>query len=384
MTPEQQKLIQHLIQMGDITIFNRKKETVVKAIKEMDMVSLELILDENLTYQETSKEIFLSKLFNIFKEFKKSKDTLQTHSGKCGSKDCSNYDKNGILFCGKKTGKHFNLLIEEDENENVKDLCYCSSFRCNFEENVNKNGQSIDLFVYEDEKAKFRPSSHYEYINKKSIEAISDLSIFENKSISKVELFDWIDKYSDFYASKPIFDFRYKNEHKFYQTYRRVNDLKKYLELEDECAKAVKLFDTLIEDNEHNLIKWLAEHENLKDKLILFCPDYVDEETNRSQKVIVNFELNISISKDYLNNCIRFQDLIDTHYYIMFDKIKIVKGEQNDFTPFDDDIEKHTSLKYHLEQRNLLVEKINYKTKLGKNSFLYVNDGLGKLDEGIN
>ena len=131
-----------------------------------------------------------------------------------------------------------------------------------------------------------------------------------------------------------------------------------------------------------NLLKWLTEHEHIKDAMILFYPEYADEQTGELKKVIFNEELNISINIVYLKNCIRFQNSIDRHYYVMFDKFKVaIEGEEN-FSPFDDDIEKHISLKYHLEQRNIFVNEINYKTKLGKNSFLYGNDDFGRLEKG--
>jgi hypothetical protein len=94
------------------------------------------------------------------------------------------------------------------------------------------------------------------------------------------------------------FNFRYKNEHKFYHFYYRAKVLNEYLILEEDCAKAMQLYDTLLEDNEMNLLKWLAENEYLKDELILFYPEFIDENTNRLQKVMVNLELNISISID--------------------------------------------------------------------------------------
>jgi hypothetical protein len=120
-----------------------------------------------------------------------------------------------MLFCGRNSGKYFNLIIEEDENENVKDLYYCNVFKCNFENKANKNGKSLEVFIYEDEKANFKLSSHYNYINSTSLKAISDLSNYRDETISKNDLLDWLQKYSNFYGSKPIFDFRYKNEHNF-------------------------------------------------------------------------------------------------------------------------------------------------------------------------
>jgi hypothetical protein len=382
MTPEQQKLIKQLLHLGDVKVFNRKKETIVKAITAMDMVSLNLILDESLTYQHATKEMFLTKLKDIFDEFKKCNDTLQSHSGKCGSKDCSNHNKNGMLFCGRNSGKHFNLIIEEDENENVKDLYYCNIFKCNFEDNANKKGKSLEILVYEDEKANFKPSSHYNYINSTSLKAISDLNNFKDKTISKNEITDWLQEYSDFYGSMSIFNFRYKNEHKFYHFYYRAKVLNEYLILEEDCAKAMRLYDTLLEDNEMNLLKWLTEHEHIKDAMILFYPEYADEQTSELKKVIFNEELNISIDTVYLKNCIRFQDIIDTHYYAMFDRFKVEIEEKENVTPFSNDIEKHISIKYHLEQRNVFVNEIIYKTKMGKNKFLYGNDDFGMLEKG--
>lgn len=382
MTPEEKKLINQLLQIGDVTIFNRKKETIVKAIEELDMESLKLILDENLTYQDATKEVFLKKLNDIFNEFKKNNDTLQSYSGRCGSKDCSNFDKNGMLFCGSNSGKHFNLIIEDDENENVKDLYYCNVFKCNFEDKANKKGKSLEILVYEDEKANFKPSSHYNYINSTSLKAISDLNDFRDKTISKNEITDWLQEYSDFYGSMSIFNFRYKNEHKFYHFYYRAKVLNEYLILEEDCTKAMRLYDTLLEDNEMNLLKWLAEHEHLKDAMILFYPEYADENTGELKKVIFNEELNISIDIVYFKNCIRFQDLIDMHYYVMFDKFKVDIGEIKDGALLGDDIEKHISLKYHLEQRNFSVNEISYKTKLGKNRFLFNNDDFGNLEKG--
>jgi hypothetical protein len=384
MTPKQRKLLLQLLQIGDVILFNRKKEAIIKAITEMDLESLNLILDENLTYQDASKEMFLNKLNEIFEELKKSNDTLQSHSGKCGSKDCSNHDKNGVLFCGRNSGKHFNLIIEEDENENVNDLYYCNVFKCNFEDKANKRGKSLEIYVYEDEKVNFRPSSHYNYINTTSLKAISDLSKYKNKIISKNEMINWLQEYADFYSSNPIFNFRYKNEHKFNKYYYRAKVLGEYLILEEECAKAMELYDTLLEDNEMNLLKWLTEHEHLKDAMILFYPEYMDEKTGELKNVVFNLELNISIDKVYLKNCIRFQDLIDTHYYVLFDKFKVEIEEKENFTHFRDDVEKHISLKYHLEQRNVFGNEISYKTKLGKNNFLHNNDNFGELIEGRN
>jgi hypothetical protein len=384
MTPTQLKLIQQLLKMGDVILFDRKKESVVQAIKTMDLASLKVILDDDLTYQDASKEVFLSKMKEIFDVIQLSNDTLQSHSGKCGSTECSNHNKNGILFCGIKSGKHFNLIIEEDENENVKDLYHCNDFKCNFRDKVNLKGNNLEIRIYEDEKASFRPSSHYNYINTTSLNAIAELKNFKNKTISKSELKKWLTKYADFYNSNPVFTFRFKNEHKFNSFYYNAETLNEYFIIEDNCAAAIRLFDTLYLDYEMNLLKWLSEYEQLKDSLILFYPKYADEKTGELSKVIFNQELNISIDKAELKHCIRFQEIINTYYYVLLDKYKLHFDQKMNVPLSDEDIEKQISLKYHLEQRNIFPDKISYKTKPQKNSFLYNNDDFGTLERGLN
>ena len=71
MTPEQLKLIKQLAQLGDVTIVKRGTSSLINAISEMDSKALELILEENVSYQDTTKTIFLQKLKEVFKDFQK-------------------------------------------------------------------------------------------------------------------------------------------------------------------------------------------------------------------------------------------------------------------------------------------------------------------------
>lgn len=382
MTPEQQKLIQQLLFMGDITLFNRKRKTVVKAITEIDLESLTLILDDSITYQDTTKEIFLSKINELFEELRKTNTKLLAFNGKCNSVHCPNLNKKGMLFCGNTTGKHFNLIIEEDDNDNISDLYYCHDFVCESKGESKKSGKSLSIKIFEDEKVDFKPSSHYDYINTTSLKALADLQQFKDKSISKNDLQLWHDRYFDFYDSMVIYRLKYKYQDEFYHCFYRIHHLVKYLILEDNCTKAMQLFDSILIEDEMNLLKWLAEHEDLKDDFILFSPDYVDENTVELKYIIVNNALDISISTDYLKNGIRFKDIVESHYYEFLNKYKIY-ADDDESTPFDDDFDNRNSLKYQLEQRNLLVNKISYKFKLGKNRFLNNAENFGRLEDGV-
>lgn len=57
MTPEQLKLMKQLAQLGDVTIVNGVVTNLVNAISGMDIKALKLILEDNISYQETQEWI---------------------------------------------------------------------------------------------------------------------------------------------------------------------------------------------------------------------------------------------------------------------------------------------------------------------------------------
>ena len=128
MNSEQQKIIQQLAELGDVTFVKRGVTSLVNAISEMDSKSLELILEDNVSYQDTTKTIFLKKLEDVFKEFKKEDKKLIAYQGKCNSSECSNKIKIGFSFVGNKSGRYINFIIEENEDGSLKDIYSCSVF----------------------------------------------------------------------------------------------------------------------------------------------------------------------------------------------------------------------------------------------------------------
>ena len=112
MTPEQLKLIQQLAELGDVTVVKRGISGLINAISEMDIKALELILEDKVSYQDTTKTIFLQKLKEVFKDFQKEDNKLIPYEGKCKSDECSNKNKKGIAFVGNKSGRYINFIIE--------------------------------------------------------------------------------------------------------------------------------------------------------------------------------------------------------------------------------------------------------------------------------
>ena len=154
MTPEQLKLVQQLAELGDVTIVKRGISGLINAISEMDCKAIELILEDNVSYQDTTKSIFLQKLKEVFTDFQKEDNKLIPYEGKCISDKCTNKNKKGIAFVGNKSGRYINFIIEQNEDRTVKDIYTCSVF-CTNENVINENKRKLDITVYNDEKVTF-------------------------------------------------------------------------------------------------------------------------------------------------------------------------------------------------------------------------------------
>ena len=102
-----------------------KKEAIIQYFSSMDLGMLELLLDENRTYQDASKEIFLEKVGSAFEEFKSNGDTYLTPAkGKCDSTSCNNNGCSGFAFIGNNSNKSLPLIFEENESDYV-DIYFC-------------------------------------------------------------------------------------------------------------------------------------------------------------------------------------------------------------------------------------------------------------------
>lgn len=354
MTPEQLKLIQQLSKLGDVTIVKRDKTNLINAISEMDSKEIELILDDNVSYQDTSKTIFLEKLEDVFKEFKKEDNKLIDYQGKCNSNECSNKNKNGFSFVGNISGRYINFIIEENEDGSVKDIYTCSVF-CTDEYVINENKRKLDISVYKDEKVNFTPTSTYTYLKNKAISAHNDIKQFNDCEISKEEIITWIKKYEDVYNSLNWTNNFYKNHYSFYWTYYHINKIARFLKIENEAKTAIDEYKSIDTRNEIDLLKWLVKYEHLYYELILLCADIVTVESIQTSKTLLHKDYTIYFKTNILQNCIELQELIDKHYNEKLNKYNTLSlEEQENQIPFDDDYQNTSSLKYHLEKRGII------------------------------
>ena len=354
MTPEQLKLIQQLAELGDVTIVKRDISGLINAISEMDCKAIELILEDNVSYQDTTKIIFLQKLKEVFADFQKEDNKLIPYEGKCISDKCTNKNKKGIAFVGNKSGRYINFIIEQNEDRTVKDIYTCSVF-CTNENVINENKRKLDITVYNDEKVTFTPSSSYNYLKNKSITALNEIKQLNNCEISKEEIITWIKSYEELYNSMNWINNFYKHHYSFYWLYYHINEIYKFLMIENEAKIAIDEFKYINLDNEIDLLKWLVKYEHLYYELILLCANIVTEESLQTGNCVLHKDHTVYFKTNILQNCIDLQELLEKHYYEKLNKYNTLsQEEQENQMPFDDDYEDASSLKYHLQIRGII------------------------------
>jgi len=118
--------------MQQLELFAKEKkseypDTQLKAIiyyiAHLDIEMLSAYLEDDKTYQDWPKYLFLNKLSKAFDAFEKAGDkVLSVHKGVCGgcTKGCG-----GVTFLGKQ-GDYMDIIFVV-ENQEIKDIYECSN-----------------------------------------------------------------------------------------------------------------------------------------------------------------------------------------------------------------------------------------------------------------
>ena len=354
MKPEQLRLIQKLAEVSEDAKVNNAPASLIDAISEMNCKAIELILEDKITYQDTTKTIFLQKLQEVFKEFQKKDNKLLAYEGKCNSDECINKNKKGIAFVGNKSGRSINFIIEENEDGSLKDIYTCSDF-CTDKTVTDENKRQLSFTIFDDEKVTFVPIASYDDLKNKSITALNEMRQLNDSEISKDQIITWIKRYEELYDSMDRINNFYKYHHSFYWLYEHINQIYQFLMIENEAKIAIDEFKSITLDNEIDLLKWLVKQEHLYDDLILLYGNIVSEESLQTGKCVLHQDYTVYFKTNILQNCIDLEELLDKHYCEKLNKYNTLSPvEQENLIPFDNDYEKKSSLKYHLQIRGLI------------------------------
>lgn len=103
---------------------------------------LDSILEEDRTYQDMNKSVFILKLGVALDKFKEMGDTyLYCYEGHCNSESC-HYKCMGFSFIGNKSGNFMDLII------NVKDGIVQDIYEClEFKISAHKADKKIRIYI---------------------------------------------------------------------------------------------------------------------------------------------------------------------------------------------------------------------------------------------
>jgi hypothetical protein len=147
----------------------------------------------------------------------------------------------------------------------------------------------------------------------------------------------------------------YKHQYSFYWLYHHINEIYEFLIIEKDAQIAIVEFKSIDLNNEIDLLKWLVKYEHLYYKLIVLHTTIVTEESLQTGNSVLHKDFTAYFKTDILKNCIDLQELLDKHYYEKLNKYNTQsQEEQQNQIPFNDDFEKNSSLKYHLQIRGII------------------------------
>jgi hypothetical protein len=107
-----------------------KLDFLIQSISDLDIDSIDLLLDDHRTYQDLPKYQFISRLQNILQQFTASGNKeLIPYAGSCGScvKGCKGY-----AFISPHSLQHIDLIIQYD-GENITDVFCCALLKLDHE-----------------------------------------------------------------------------------------------------------------------------------------------------------------------------------------------------------------------------------------------------------
>jgi hypothetical protein len=308
------QLLKEIFQLEELKVIKANKKRFVKAVCNMDIEALQNILENNITYQGTSKAIFLQKLKQIFIEFKEIDTRLLAYQSKCCSNECVNLNNKGVCFVGDNSGRHLNLIIEANKNDFITNIYNCHAF-CT-KENVDKTSGALNITIFYDERVEVEhiPITRYNYAKIKYVSGENQPTKELMPLINKEKVAEWLITYKSVFETSEYPFSLFENRIEFMNVYNGFKELFELLELEALAAGAIKDFEKVELNEKEQLLKWLEQYKtlyiNLEKgyKLEKFRDAYLDN-TKLLSKYIDNF-LSISV----LKNVIHITALYKIHY----------------------------------------------------------------------
>jgi len=267
-----------------------KKETILKAITEMDINLLDIVLEDNISYMDVPKVLFLEKLEMEFQTLKKQGITNfdKVYKGTCNKcyKGCA-----GFTFLTKNLD-YLDLLFLEKDNE-IVDIFRCSDLS-NTEEIKKEKG--IYLSFNEDEKTDYIPSSNILRKQKKTQTAEREFEKFNNTTIVLDTLLIWFEKatkaYNNLHLREAIYYNCFKSFNSKYNTVWGASFLKTHHQI---AKKAIEEFNSVERSTSEEYMVWLTKYQ---DNYVRLSASYNEfEKLDNNSLIVINKNVIVDVKK---------------------------------------------------------------------------------------
>lgn len=178
---------------------------ILNCFENLDAAGLEILLHDENTYSDVSKQAFLIRLQAFFDDFKAGvvpNEKLQIFPGACCNKSCDHHlGRTAFRFLGAM-GVYFDLrfIVAKDFNglEYVKDIYTCYDLITN--EKVDHLHESTFFWVYEDDKVTTTLKDNHDLLVKQAEDALASYNLyFDVAIVSLVEVKSWLDLHETTY-----------------------------------------------------------------------------------------------------------------------------------------------------------------------------------------
>lgn len=287
-----------------------KKDLIISAFENLDASALDNLLNDNQTYQDVSKLLFVERYREYFQNLIEDESVIcdfKAFSGKC--EGCSK-GKTGYSFVNSEGICFGEFVFVEDEND-FSDIYVCHNFSSSNEDILdNYNG----ITFCDDEKVGYKLTFD-ELIEKDfCIKAINEIENEQKKNniLSLDFIKDWQRKYHPYYGEIKIFDTKNYSFISLVKNYLgSIGNALSFINLSDKASLYLELYqDKLFEDNEAKVMWMLACMEDIPDVNI-----HLHAKINEVENYITFGKINVDLN--YMQDYIRLQKLFQKNSYLL-------------------------------------------------------------------
>lgn len=313
-----------------------KKEAIIKSIFEMNTEMLSLLLDDNRSYMDVPKEIFIEKLKETFESLENQNINKfsKVLKGRCGG-DCNN-GCGGYSFL---TSDNQSLdLIFEEENNDIKDLYTCTTF---VNEEVIEDKNEIYIYIYDDEKTNYVPSERELALQNQIKTIYAEFNQFKNNVTDIYDFCDWNLTVNKLFDEIDPFE---RLNLKFIQPLSTLVGKNSWfhnlISLYPFATKAMEEFYKLKSSNEIELIKWVLKYEENE----LSYGNYEKvKDWEQNNLILHSLDKRIVLDCTGYEHSLKFSVTHSKYYWELHEKYQITHEQ------FVNEQAKNNKLKYNLE-----------------------------------